>query len=313
MTSQIRIPKQLRRIAWSSLLFLALQILLTSDVSAQLVQIGRFGGVRIRVPFVSVDVAPGGATRVRAPFTSVNTPGYGIPVYPSYPTLPRRPYYGPTPIYHAPAPVYPHPGYGTPLTYSPLESQSYFGHTEPSGTIETTQANSFGNSVIAPAKPRSVIPSEIQTGDDTLLRASAIRLEQSLAARGEDAEVWITYLNPKAIVNLVDSEPNESAKFAERLRNFDGVVANPELRWLVSLPGFAETRQQLHRRVGASPSESLLPIAEPSVSSNAIGDAIKPGISEPLLLPTPDRKTNEPTPATPLKPADGKDSQIIGI
>ncbi|MFV2069125.1 MAG: hypothetical protein ACC645_19330 [Pirellulales bacterium] len=55
---------------------------------AQLVRVGP-GGVRVRAPFVRVEVGPYGRTYVRAPFTSVYSPGYrGVVRYHEYPVGP---------------------------------------------------------------------------------------------------------------------------------------------------------------------------------------------------------------------------------
>lgn len=89
----------------------------TDHADAQLVRVGPFGGVSVRVPFVSVDTLPfGGGTRVRAPLTAVDTGlfrpgfygygfdygrGYGYTPYsvyrsPFYGYAPYRGFYGPT-------------------------------------------------------------------------------------------------------------------------------------------------------------------------------------------------------------------------
>ena len=84
---------------------------MTSVAEAQILRIGPFGGVRVRAPFVSVDVLPnGGGTRVRAPFTAVNTGPVGYPyAVPGYPTLPGYPVLPALPA--LPTPFYPVPAY----------------------------------------------------------------------------------------------------------------------------------------------------------------------------------------------------------
>jgi hypothetical protein len=72
-----------------------LWLLFAGEVSAQLVRVGRSGGVSVRAPFVHVEVGPGGETYVRAPFTSVFAPGHGhvVPfeMRPDAPPLPPPP------------------------------------------------------------------------------------------------------------------------------------------------------------------------------------------------------------------------------
>ncbi len=64
------------RPAWLVLTALVLTCCLDTAAEAQFLRIGPMGGVRLRLPRISVDVGPGGATSVRAPFTAVDTPGY---------------------------------------------------------------------------------------------------------------------------------------------------------------------------------------------------------------------------------------------
>ena len=95
-------------------------VAMTSVADAQLVRIGPLGGVRVRVPFVSVDVLPyGQGTRVRAPFTSVNTGLYGYGNLGHYYPPHDHGIYGPAPPYPAGPgfvrPVYPVPAYPTPV------------------------------------------------------------------------------------------------------------------------------------------------------------------------------------------------------
>lgn len=48
---------------------------IAAPCEAQFFRVGGFGGVRVRAPFVSVNVGPYGGTRVVAPFTSVYSYG----------------------------------------------------------------------------------------------------------------------------------------------------------------------------------------------------------------------------------------------
>jgi hypothetical protein len=71
---------------------------------------------------------------------------------------------------------------------------------------------------------------------------SARRLDQSLARRGEEGDVWRQYLSTDLIA-AADQHPLADSEWIKVLQNFDGVVANGDLRWVMRSDGFAETRQ----------------------------------------------------------------------
>jgi hypothetical protein len=81
-----------RRILFSvgvSLVFCGAALVPSSDVLGQRVWVGD-GGVRVRAPFVRVDVGPYGGVSVRAPFTAIDLPGrayYYEPYYEPYPVV----------------------------------------------------------------------------------------------------------------------------------------------------------------------------------------------------------------------------------
>src|SRR5688572_1332607 len=60
----------------------------STDVIGQRVWVGD-GGVRVRAPFVRVDVGPYGGVSVRAPFAAIDVPGRGYyePYYERYPVI----------------------------------------------------------------------------------------------------------------------------------------------------------------------------------------------------------------------------------
>ncbi|EMI15521.1 hypothetical protein RMSM_07560 [Rhodopirellula maiorica SM1] len=310
---------------------------------AQLIQIGRGfgGGVRVRVPFVAVDVAPWGDTRVRAPFTSVNTgiyagPRYSSryrgPIYQNYAYPPASPYYRSVPSY--PSSVYSAPNYrstspivggssayGTPQSTAPFESNPSLGGS----------SNSYGNSIIASATPspalgngpvsasspgagsREIGPA-VAASDDSLRRA-ATQLQTSLSRRGGDSDIWIGYLAPAEIVRLIDSGQLSQEMAETRLRNFRGVTFNPELRWLTSVPGFAETRRQLELRVASTDVVNDARQPTPADTDPAAADKSSES-TETLPLPKPDVNPNgansgQPTPAKPVAEPDAKPS--VGI
>jgi len=198
---------------------------------AQIVRVGPLGGVRVRAPFVAVDVLPyGGGTRVRAPFTAVDTGLYqfdaGMPYYVPHahalhyavPVYPVAPIY-PVPVYPAlvhPELVYPEIVYPEPAYVAPPEHQM--------------------------ARPvNGSLPER--------LRAAAMRLSRSLSLRRDDGDVWQNYLAPQSIVDVID-QGMDPQSLRELLRNYDGVVANPALTSIRHASGFNETRQLLRQYVG---------------------------------------------------------------
>jgi hypothetical protein len=246
---------------------------MTSIAEAQIVRIGPFGGVRVRAPFVSVDVQPyGGGTRVRAPFTSVNTgpfrypyavPGY--PIRPGYPALPALP----------PAPVYPVPAY-------------------PNGGYVYPQPDGY----------QAARPSTSGAVRDRLL-ASAQLLKRNLSARRDDGGVWLNYLQPDRIIETI--QRGESAdSLRTLLGNYDGVVANPGLTSISRASGFRETHQLLKAFIESPPASEptpppasdaveLAPIPAPAPVPE-IGNEPAPAPADPFA----DRGSEElPLPAEP--------------
>ncbi|WP_345328005.1 hypothetical protein [Novipirellula rosea] len=305
------------------------------QAEAQLIQIGRGfgGGVRVRVPFVAVDVAPWGDTRVRAPFTSVNTgiyagprysSRYGSPIYPSYAYPPASPYYRSVPSY--PPNVYSSPNYrstspivsgssiyGTPMPAAPIQSNPGFSNSD----------SRYGSSIIASATPSplsgdgpvsaaSQRPPFAGSASDDLLRRAAMQLQTSLSRRGGDSDIWIDYLAPAEILRLIDSGEMSTEMAQTRLRNYQGVTFTPELRWLTSLPGFGETRQQLELRVANASTDNGIRESTPQPAAPAATET-SPGAAETLPPPMPkpdaaaDRaNSGQPTLAKPVAEPDAR-------
>jgi hypothetical protein len=88
---------------------------------------------------------------------------------------------------------------------------------------------------------RAVTPEDLAAISDQLI-LSARRLDQSLTRRGEEGDVWRQYLSTESIV-ASDRQPLTDSEWTKVLQNFDGVVANGDLRWVMRSDGFAETRQ----------------------------------------------------------------------
>jgi hypothetical protein len=215
-----------------------------SVADAQIVRVGGLGGVRVRAPFVAVDVLPfGGGTRVRAPFTSVRTGyyrygypgigygyGYGYAVRP-YPYLVPPPVYVPVPVVPVvPVPVVPVPA--PPVVYP--EPESYSAYAVPSAPPTASY------------DPLSA---------DTLaerLRAAAVQLANSLSRRRDDADVWLDYLGPEAIVDAIDRGGDE-AELRDLAVNYDAVVSTPQLHAIRASAGFRETRRLLKPWIDSMP------------------------------------------------------------
>jgi hypothetical protein len=115
------------------------------------------------------------------------------------------------------------------------------------------------------------------------LRASAERLARSLSMRRDDSDVWLRYLDPQRIIEVVDrGESPESLRGL--VANYDGVVGNAGLVTVRNASGFLETRQWLHEYVNRPPQQPA-------------------GAADSAPVPAPDDRADEPTPAPPVQPA----------
>jgi hypothetical protein len=240
---------------------------ISSIADAQIVRLGPFGGVRVRAPFVSVDVLPnGGGTRVRAPFTAVDTPPYRYRA-PGY----RSPGYRPSPGYRGP--VYPAPA--VPAYPSAGAVPAY-----PNGGYVYPQPDDRQSA--RPAAPGSVREA---------LLASAEQLKRSLSARRDDGDVWLNYLQPDRVIETIRrGESGDSLR--PLLRNYDGVAANAGLSSISGARGFRETHQWLRALVERRPGASrgvLAPVDE--------------GDNESVPAPPPEPGTDQPVPPPAAEPA----------
>jgi len=281
------------------LLFAGTLAVLVGDsvAEAQFVRVSPFGGVRVRAPFVSVDVLPyGGGTRVRAPFTSVNTGLYGYRGYrygfydyglppginsyrSHYP--PRRRYGGS--VYTAP--LVPDPVYVPRSSPSIVYPESI---ERPSIAPRSEDPSPTPSYEVAPAyevaRPLSADVAE-------RLRRAAMRLQQHYAQQ-QDGDVWLNYLQPQLIVDAIDRGTNpESLK--SLLANYNGVMANPSLRDVRRASGFTETRVLLERYIDqaqASEGVSNEPAADDGSAAEAEEEAMnnEPVEDNPPPPPQPD-------------------------
>jgi hypothetical protein len=87
------------------------------------------------------------------------------------------------------------------------------------------------------------------TGD---LGKATAKLARGLEV-SEYGEAWLEYLAPRRLASLIAR--GKTAELQELLTHYDGVVANPELRYITATPGFAETRERLRRYLGQSTSD----------------------------------------------------------
>jgi hypothetical protein len=124
----------------------------------------------------------------------------------------------------------------------------------PVAQIEPFSAQDF-----APFPPNRSNPQLTAESIPEAIRAAATRLSASLSRRQDDGEIWLDYLAPGRIIQAVDQGRSADA-VQDLLRNYDGVVANPELRPIIALDGFARTRQLLRQWIdsqAAAPSEPI--------------------------------------------------------
>jgi len=90
--------------------------------------------------------------------------------------------------------------------------------------------------------PNAELPSAERIAQELVLAAT--RLDLALARRGEEGEAWRSYLSTQSLMHIADSS-DTADDLITIVQNYDGVVANGNLRWVMRSDGFAETRQWL--------------------------------------------------------------------
>jgi hypothetical protein len=272
---------------------------MTSACEAQYFGWGPFGGVRVRAPFVSVNVSPYGPVGVRAPFTSVYSYGYGFGPVVSYrravvgvPAFPPVPPFVVSPIVVAPVvravPVYP---VVPEVTYA-----------QPSIPVE-------GYQVTRPSLDGHV-------RED--LHRAAIKLQYSLSQR-YDGDVWLDYLAPGRIVSSIENgAPPNSLR--DLITNYDGVVANSSLRPIYRASGFDETRELLRVYVDLPQAESKAaspapapPAAQPPQVQDGEEASEEAAQPEELPAPKPAGEGEDPEAPQPPDPIPPKVSKLQAI
>ena len=318
------------------------------------IHVGRFGGVSIDVPLVSVDVLPfGGGTRVRAPFTSVNTgiygsfhpggyhlagpgsysyghgidgPHVGIPVYPSHVHHPytHSPHAYRVPIYSSPLQAFPYYGDVT-LGYAMPPGQFVYPRPYDSLHNEVPSSQTLGHQSEVYGNYRAARPIQAFEGqnfpevviDEKTLLQSAKTLRDSLARRPDDADIWLDYLNPDLISEVVISGSDPSS-LVDLLKNYDGLSGNASLSHLWTEPGFRRTHQGLRYLVAngafqdpptsAQPAVIPTPIPIPDASPNQ-----SPLLDEATQLPELDKAEEKDASDTPPDEVDVIRDHLEGI
>ena len=289
-------------IGWAMLLlvswFSVESSFLVSTAKAQVVVVGSAGGVRVRAPFVSVDVLPfHRGTRLRVPYAAINT-GF----YRSYRSLPPVPRFFPLPVPYpyavAAVPAYPViavPAYPA-VVYPEIPGYEYPRVIYPD--VEVARQPLYGD-VISSSRPRLELPlpERLRTAAETLARTLSLR---------EDGDVWLNYLGPQRIIENVDYGRPVS-ELQDLIINYDGVVSNGTLGSIQYARGFAASRDLLRQYLGTqefsdasndeqTPAPSRLSPADPVPSSIVPSDSVP----EP---PAPQLPKKKPLKDVPVDPA----------
>ena len=215
---------------------------LLNTADAQVVVVGPAGGVRVRAPFVSVDVLSfHHGTRLRVPYAAINT-GF----YRSYRPLSPSTRFFPLPVPYPYAlkavsayPVLAVPAYPT-VVYPEILSYEYPRLAYPDRHIARQYSY---NGVISSKGPRLQLPLPER------LRAAAETLARTLSLR-EDGDVWLNYLGPQRIIENVDYG-RPASELQDLIINYDGVVSNGMLASIQYARGFATSRDLLRQYLGA--------------------------------------------------------------
>lgn len=125
----------------------------------------------------------------------------------------------------------------------------------PQVSIEPFAGQGYGDAVVQTPAPVQMPQDDLAT----MLRSAAARLSEQLSRRGEEGEIWRDYLGPDTIIDAID-QGRDPRELGTLLLNYDGVLSNTELRWVLRTKGFAETRQLLRQYIqGAS---EIAPLTE---------------------------------------------------
>jgi hypothetical protein len=182
------------------------------DAWGQIVRVGP-GGVRVRAPFVGVNVDPYGGTSVRAPFTNIYAPGYAYPNGAQY-------------------------GNGRWYADSGWSRWGTEYDLRQTRGIETRQLRE------TPSLPADVELAEMNWQElRRVLRFGALELEQTLD-RMDGGGGWKKYLQVGTLRDMVADDANRppdhgtAAKLVEIYQAYDSASANPQYSAVAALWGF---------------------------------------------------------------------------
>ena len=290
------------RVGWAMLLlvfwFSVESVFLFKNADAQMVFVGPAGGVRVRAPFVSVDVLPfHRGTRVRVPYATINA-GF----YRSYRPLPPVAGFFPLPVPYrfavAAVPAYPViavPAYPA-VVYPEIPSYEYPRVIYPD--VEVAR-QPIDDDVISSSRPRLELPlpERLRTAAETLARTLSLR---------EDGDVWLNYLGPQRIIENVDYG-RPAAELQDLIINYDGVVSNGTLGSIQYARGFAASRDLLRQYLGtqespAASNDEQVPVPSRVSPADPVPSSIVPTDSVPEP-PAPQLPKNKPLKEVPVGPA----------
>jgi hypothetical protein len=207
---------------------------------------------------------PPSGVRIRTPLFSLNIGPGG--------QLPPRGHYDRYEAYR------PHNGYGRPHRPLPPASAHRYRPGADGGIPEITSWP------VAPA------PSETASGFSRgQLRRSASMLRAALSVRGEEGEIWLDYLQPDAVVAAAEGRFFEF-NLTEMAQRYEGVMTNPDLGHIRTLPGFETTKDLLAlwaRQVELNAAQSSLQGQPPSLQGQSPVDSADvdnpPGEAQPEM------------------------------
>lgn len=219
-------------------LLLAGFCLISVSGHAQIVRIGPWGEVRVRVRFVNVDVSPFGGTHVRAPFVDIATPGYGYLA--NQPAVVERRF---SPAYSESASSASPPTFGStsvPYNAPPLD-EKWLEWARDGESLETLEPRLFD-----------------------LFAESCSQLYRDLG-NIQNGSSLRSYLN----VSLIDGtqvRQLSAEQLDKMILNFDALNRTGEFASIAQWPSFQATRARLHyirrlverRREAASMPEEII-------------------------------------------------------
>lgn len=140
-------------------------------------------------------------------------------------------------------------------------------------------------------------PVDLAAEEALRLRQSASRLQQSLFQRSDDANVWLNYLEPGLIVDVIDGVADQDSlpRLEALYLNYEGVAGNADLTGIWSADGFRQTHQGLRNYL-----DTVQGIVEvPGPPSIVVPDPSAGSLPGPFAEPAP---STFPEPATYPQP-----------